>query len=201
MKETVYALVLVGVLIVIAVVLFRLRGQAADSKAMGRTAARSPTQQKSDGYVEPETRFVDSPHKKQYQLLNAAEQTLYHRLVEAMPNMTVFCQIGIAQLAQLRGRQAVEEIRDMIGRSVDFLVCMNDFSIVAAIELTWPTDTDPARQRAEEVKRQALEKLGIPLIVFRPHQLPDAETIAQEIASAIIRRNHLESTREKALRH
>lgn len=144
---------------------------------------------------EPQTRFVETTQRKPYQLLNAAEQALYHRLREAMPNLSVFCQIGIAQLAQLRGRHAVDEIRDLLGRSVDFLVCMPDFSIVAAIELAWPTDKDPARQKNEARKRLALENLGIPLIVFRPQQLPEAGRIAEEIARAIVDRRQLEARR------
>lgn len=36
-----------------------------------------------------------------------------------------------------------------------------------------------------------------PLIVYRPNQLPDAETLSREIASAIVRRNRLEAERNK----
>lgn len=144
---------------------------------------------------EAQTRFVETRQRKPYQLLNTAEQALYHRLLEAMPNLSIFCRIGIAQLAQLRGRHAVNEIRDLIGRSVDFLVCMPDFSIIAAIELAWPGDNDPAQKNNDERKRRALENLGIPLIVFHPHHLPEAPRIAEEIARAIVDRRQLEAQR------
>ena len=146
-------------------------------------------------FQEAETRFVETPRPRPYQLLNSAEQTLYHRLVEAMPNMIVCPQVGLALLAQLRGRQAQAEVRTMLGRSVDFVVCREDFSILAAIELSWPAPEDPRRQAAEVAKREALEKLGLPLIVFRPNDLPDADAISREIAGAIVRRNQLESRR------
>lgn len=146
-------------------------------------------------FQEAETRFVETPRPRPYQLLNSAEQALYHRLVEAMPNMIVCPQVGLALLAQLRGRQAQAEARTMLGRSVDFVVCREDFSILAAIELSWPAPEDPRRQAAEAAKREALEKLGLPLIVFRPNDLPDADAISREIAGAIVRRNQLESRR------
>lgn len=146
-------------------------------------------------FHEAETRFVELPRSKPYQLLNTAEQALYHRLVEAMPNMIVCPQISMALLAQLRGRQALAEARAMLGRSVDFLICREDFSIIAAIELTWPTPEDLQRQQTEMAKQAALEKLGIPLIVFRPNELPDADAISREIATAIIRRKQLEERR------
>lgn len=189
--------ILGGVVLIaaIAFALFRWRKQAETRQTAARALLRPMAHDAAEDGAEPQTRFIESPRGKPYQLLNTSEQALYRRLLEAMPNMTVFCQIGIAQLAQLRGRQAVEEIRELIGRSVDFLVCMQDFSIVAAIELSWPTDSDPARQKADDAKRQALERLGIPLIVFRPHRLPSAEQIAREIADAIVRRRHLETKR------
>ncbi len=159
------------------------------------TSRKSPPP--AQAYVEPETRFAEPLQRKPYQLLNSAEQALFHRLREAMPNMLIFAQVGMAQLANLRGRRAVEEMRHMLGRSVDFLVCRNDFAILAAIELTWPTPESHGTISSEALKAQALERLGIPLIVFRPNALPDADTISREIAEAILRRNHLEAERER----
>ena len=152
--------------------------------------------------TEPQTRFVELNRKKTYKLLNSAEQTLYHSLLEAMPNMIVFAQVGVAQLAMLRGRQDAEQLRSMAGRGVDFVVCRKDFSIVAAIELCWPQPKAVAgdRRDSEELKRNALERLGIPLIVFRPNQLPDADAISREIAAAIMQRNKLEAEREREKR-
>jgi len=141
--------------------------------------------------LDPPTRFFERPKRPHYRLLNDAEQLLYERLLEAMPNMRIFAQIGVAQLAQLRGRQDAQRLHRMAGRGVDFVVCAGDFSIIAAIELTWPGQGS----QAEDDKREALESLGIPLIVFRPNQLPDAEALSREIADAIVRRNRMERER------
>ena len=144
--------------------------------------------------LEQQTRFVETPKRKQYRLLNDSEQVLYQRLCEAMPSMQVFAQVGVAQLALLRGRQEAQRLGNMLGRGVDFVVCDTEFSIIAAIELAWPRLDDGADQ-AENDKREALQSLGIPLIVFRPNSLPDAESISREIADAIVRRNRLEASR------
>ncbi len=144
--------------------------------------------------ADPETRFVESPKRKQYRLLNDSEQELYHRLCEAVPNLRVFAQVGVAQLALARGRQEAQRLNRMAGRGVDFVICDEDFSIVAAIELAWPTSPTET-DNSEEVKRVALQSLGVPLIVFRPNKLPDADTISREIADAILRRKRLEAER------
>lgn len=156
----------------------------------------------ADPESELQTRFVESPRRREYRLLNSSEQQLYARLLEAMPNMLVFAQVGVAQLALLRGRQEAEQLRSMAGRGVDFLVCRRDFAIVAAIELCWPQPQSVAGHQlgSEEYKRQALERLGIPLIVFRPNKLPDADTISREIATAVLQRNRLEAEREREQR-
>lgn len=184
--------------VILALILWRLKKMAPPPlepltvPPPGRKGAASRS-----GFTEPETRFVETASRKPYQLLNSAEQVLYHRLREAMPNMIIFGQVGLAQLANLRGRKAVEDIRGMLGRGVDFIVCRDDFAILAAIELTWPAPEGYAKPDPEAAKRQALERLGIPLIVFRPNQLPDPETISREIAEAIVRRNYLESERQR----
>lgn len=144
--------------------------------------------------LDPQTRFVEVPKRKQYRLLNDSEQELYHRLREAMPSMQIFIQVGVAQLALLRGRHEAKRLSQMAGRGVDFVVCDSEFAIIAAIELAWPS-TEENGGNGEIEKHQALQSLGIPLIVFRPNDLPDAEAISREIADAIIRRNRLEADR------
>ena len=113
--------------------------------------------------------------------------------------MRLFAQVGIMQLAQLRGRVAGTEAQQMLGRSVDFLVCDKDFAVVAAIELSWPTDESWERQKAAETKKLVLEKLAIPLIYFKPQQIPGVEEIAREIAAAVVSRKQLEAARDRVL--
>ena len=172
-------------------------GKDSESLMPVPSRARGSKRQSSDLDIDPQTCLVDAPKRKQYRLLNDAEQILYYRLCEAMPKMQIFAQVGVAQLAQLRGRQEARRLNQMAGRGVDFIVCGSDFGIVAAIELAWPTDNSDDTSPEEE-KRRALQSLGIPLIIYRPNHLPDAETISREIASAIVHRNRLEADRISA---
>jgi hypothetical protein len=190
MVDAYFILALLGVALLLAVAIVVVNGRKQSSRR--RLAAESA----SEAYSEPETRFFESSRKNQYRLLNTSEQALYHRLVEAMPNMTICCQVGIAQLVQLRGQHALDEVRDWVGRCINFVICRDDFSIIAAVDLLWPGDEEPERQQAAKSKRLALEKLEIPLIVYRPHQLPNADTIAREIAEAILRQNHTDAKRD-----
>ena len=151
--------------------------------------------QQQDLGLDPGTRFVETPKRQKFRLLNDSEQELYHRLCEAMPSMTIFAQVGVAQLALLRGRPEAQRLSNMLGRGVDFVICSEDFSIVAAIELSWPA-LEANGISPEEEKRQSLQSLGIPLIVFRPNDLPDADAISHAIAGAIIRRNRFEAERK-----
>ena len=192
-------LVLIGAAVLVAVFLLkRKNNESASEKLPERTRQRNTTH--GDGRqqsleLDPQTRFIDTPKRKQYRLLNDSEQELYHRLCEAMPNMRVFSQVGVAQLALARGRQEAQRLGRMAGRGVDFVVCDQEFAIVAAIQLAWPTTAAQEGEGVEDEKRVALQSLGIPLIVFRPNKLPDADTISHEIADAIIRRNRMEAER------
>lgn len=169
----------------------RRRRQRSLPPAIPGNRGKAPVPRQGELDLDQHTRFVEMPRPKQYRLLNDAEQTLFHRLCEAMPSMRVFAQVGVAQLAQLRGRREAMQFATMAGRGVDFVVCNADFGIVAAIELAWPT----ANGEHEAEKREVLRQLGVPLIHFRPNDLPDAEAISLEIASAIVQRNRLEAER------
>lgn len=192
--------ILIAALIIISFLFILLRrgkeSPASEEAVSAQTeTARRPEPQLQRNAADPETRFIESPKRRQYRLLNDSEQELYHRLCEAVPNLRVFAQVGVAQLALARGRQEAQRLNRMAGRGVDFVICDSDFSIVAGIELAWPT-TPQSTDNAEEVKRVALQSLGIPLIVFRPNKLPDADTISREIADAILRRKRLEAERD-----
>lgn len=199
-------LLIIAILVASAILVFvLLRGRDRYSPGgKGEQSVKSPvTRFKQSGWplstleFNTQTRFADTPGLKPYRLLNDAEQILYFRLCEAMPEMRVFAQIGVAQLAQLRGRREARKLSSMLGRGVDFVICGNDFKILAAIDLAWAMDNG-AENSPEEEKRRALQSLGIPLIVYRPNQLPDSETLCREVANAIVYRKRLESERSVA---
>ena len=71
-----------------------------------------------------------------------------------MPNMQLLCKLCVAQLALLRGRHEAQRLSQMAGRGVDFVVCDQGFSIIAAIELSWPSsDGKLPTTRSKSTKR------------------------------------------------
>lgn len=178
-----------------ALTLLRIRGRQAEPVNEPETAAVPGEKMGGPVTSNPQTRFVEAARRKPYRLLNDSEQELYHRLREAMPKMQVFAQVGVAQLALARGRPEAQRLSRLAGRGVDFVVCDQDFAIIAAIELAWPSSAGNRLNAAEEEKRLALQSLGIPLIVFRPNELPDAEAIGRAIADAVVRRKRMEAER------
>lgn len=79
------------------------------------------------------------PHSYQSRKpLSDPEQTLYWRLREAMPDCVVLCQVAFSRFIEPRSVQRSMQRRlfsRISQKSVDFLLCLPDFTIVAAIEL------------------------------------------------------------------
>ena len=86
--------------------------------------------------------------------LTRVEQILYYRLVQTLPDQVVLAQVSLSRFLRVRKGSTWAEWHNRISqKSIDFLVCERDFSIVAAIEL----DDKFARQRHPHVKEDAVE--------------------------------------------
>lgn len=66
--------------------------------------------------------------------------------------------------------------------SLDFLVCLKDSTVVAAIELDDKTHERESRAEADAKKERALSAAGIALIRWNVTALPDENTIRQALA-------------------
>ncbi len=139
-------------------------------------------------------------YRDKFQLLNKTEQELYKRLVEATPALVVLAQVSMSQLFHLNRRDGYLQLGEIGRKSIDFLLCRQDFSIVAAIELNGPTHETEKQKRADETKRRTLEDAGIPLAVFFPNDLPDVTTIRRTIAPYIVERRQYEEERDARYR-
>lgn len=89
--------------------------------------------------------------------------------------LSVLC-VGVRKVNsdhfELRG------VHNRINRmSVDFLVCLKDSSIGAAIELDDRSHNSWSRRKADVKKQKALESAGITLIRWQGSSLPDEITI------------------------
>ena len=106
-------------------------------------------------------------------VFSEAEQVMYLRLVGALPECIVLAQVQLSRFLYVKKGFSFRGWNNRIDRlSVDFLVCLKDSTVVAAIELDDPSHDDPARREADARKAKALESAGITLIRWSVDALP-----------------------------
>ena len=134
-----------------------------------------------------------------FHLLNKSEQTLFQRLKDAAPALHVFPQVSMSQIFYGASQNRYLQVAHVGRKSIDFLVCRVDTSIVLAIELNGPTHEKKRQRIRDEKKKRALEDAGIPLVIFDPASIPTVAAIRREIAPHIVERKHREVERDKRL--
>jgi hypothetical protein len=115
--------------------------------------------------------------------LTQPEQVLYHRLVAAMPECIVLAQVQLSQVLGVKKGFNFHEWNNRINRmSLDFLVCLKDSTIVAAVELDDKTHEKTSRVEADAKKEKALSAAGVALVRWHVSMLPDETAIRQAFA-------------------
>jgi very-short-patch-repair endonuclease len=110
--------------------------------------------------------------------LTQPEQVLYHRLVSAMPECIVLAQVQLSQVLGVKKGFKFNEWNNRINRmSLDYLVCLKDSTIVAAVELDEKSHEKQSRIEADKKKNKALSDAGITIIRWNVSDLPDEEKI------------------------
>lgn len=108
--------------------------------------------------------------------LSEPEQTLYWRLREAMPECVVLCQVSFSRFLEPHGappaaRQAL--FNRIAQKSADFLVCLPDFTVVAAVELD-----DGTHRRMKDARRDSiLQSAGLPVVRMHVRDIPSVERL------------------------
>lgn len=112
--------------------------------------------------------------------LTEPEQILYHRIVAAMPQCIVLAQVQLSQVLGVKKGFNFIKWNNRINRlSIDFVVCLKDSSIIAAVELDGKTHEKASRIEAGGKKAKALSAAGIELIRWHVSELPDERAIRQ----------------------
>ena len=147
------------VAVVVGVALVLAQRQPADRDLIGVDSA--PTQ----GYA-------------QARPLSEAEQELYWRLVEALPECVVLSQVSFRSfLRPAEGKAANPRTRAiyfrMAQQSIDFLVCLKDFTVVATVEL----DESPDASRRDPTRDELLKAAGIEPLHIRAGEIPSVAAL------------------------
>lgn len=110
--------------------------------------------------------------------LTQPEQVLYHRLVGAMPECIVLSQVQLSRVLGVKRGFNFHEWNNRINRmSLDFVVCLKDSTIVAAVELDDKSHELATRKVADDKKNKALSAAGITLVRWKTNALPDEAAI------------------------
>ena len=115
-------------------------------------------------------------------VLSGPEQVLYFRLVKALPECVVLAQVELSRLVKPSRR-----IRDsrkrfglyqrIRGRSLDYVVCLKDMTVVAAVELDDSSHDSERGRKRDRAKNLILQSAGIPLLRWHVKTPPTADEI------------------------
>lgn len=116
--------------------------------------------------------------------LSDPEQVFFHRLKDALPEKILLAQVSMSALLGIRktGNGSYQTQFNEISRKyVDFVVCNQDFSVVAVIELDDSSHQRGDRIKADVVKDVAFQTINCPLIRFDNRSMPTAAEIRQAV--------------------
>lgn len=113
-----------------------------------------------------------------FKVLNEGEIILFDRLKKAFPDKLVSTQVSMSQMFY---KPDEYQLRKIGRKSIDFLVCEKDASMIVAIELNGPHHEEQEQIERDIIKKEALEEAGIPLLVYYPDKLPSIKKIIQDV--------------------
>jgi hypothetical protein len=114
--------------------------------------------------------------------LSQPEQVLYFRLKSVLPEHIVLAQVQLSRILGVRKGHNFRAWYNRINRmSVDFLVCKQDSTIAAAIELDDSSHNRYDRQIADAKKDKALTSVSVRIIRRQAKKLPNETEIKQTL--------------------
>jgi very-short-patch-repair endonuclease len=113
---------------------------------------------------------------EQMRPLTQREQVLYWRLRKVLPEEIVLAQVAVSRILRVKKGHNVRAWMNRVDRmTVDFVVCLPDGTIVAAVELDDASHGSPVRIARDDKKNQALQAAGIKLLRYA--NVPDEDQL------------------------
>jgi hypothetical protein len=118
---------------------------------------------------------------QQVRPLSDAEQALYWRLVEALPECVILSQVTFSRFMKpatggVAPRREYHALRNRISqKTIDFLVCLKDFTVVAAIELDDSSHVEASDHARDELLRAA----GIAVLRMPSRDMPSVARLRE----------------------
>lgn len=116
--------------------------------------------------------------------LTPTETMFYHQLVEALPDFVVLAQVQLSSFLKVdttktEWKDYSRWFNPIAQQSVDYLICQQDFSIIAAVELDDKSHNGANSIKRDTKKNNNLHAANVPLIRWHAEAMPEAETIRQ----------------------
>lgn len=110
-------------------------------------------------------------------IMTDREQVLYHRLREALPDCLIFTQVQLSQVISVKYRTKNPQawLNKVSQKSLDFVVCQPDSSVLAVIELDDKSHNNAKQASRDADKSKALKDAGVRLI--RVREVPSVGTL------------------------
>jgi len=128
---------------------------------------------KDDGYLNPYS------SKKP---LSQTEAKFYRVLIEALPECLILPQVQLSSFIEVdgsiaRGANFYKYFNPIAQQSVDYLICLKDFTIVAAVELDDKSHLSAKAIERDNKKDRSLAAASIKLIRWHAESMPSIEEV------------------------
>ncbi|NGY05807.1 DUF2726 domain-containing protein [Solimonas terrae] len=114
-------------------------------------------------------------------LMQRSEAVLFHRFSEALPDHVILAQVAMQSFLKVRQgeRQAQAWQWKFDKKYVDFVICDQNFAIIAVVELDGASHRDEKQAERDRDKSRALSAAGIRLVRLEPERLPSGQAIRE----------------------
>lgn len=114
--------------------------------------------------------------------LSPTETIFYHRLKSALPDCIILAQVQLSSFIKVDRKRNTKGdyyrwFNPISQQSVDYLICSNDFSIIAAIELDDKSHVGDASIARDLKKTNNIASAKIPLVRWHVEAMPEVEAI------------------------
>lgn len=122
-------------------------------------------------------------------LMTDSEILFYQRLCQALPEYTIFCQVGLSRIIEPSvdvGSDRQFWFNRISRQSVDYVVMAADRqTVLVAIELDDWTHDSLTRQKQDAKKDKALSSAGIAIMRFDAEKMPTAQIIRHDVLAVV----------------
>lgn len=122
--------------------------------------------------------------------LTATEAVFYYRLIKALPDHIILPQVQLCRFIKIknaatfkRSGQSYALQNRIAQQSVDYLVCLKDFTIVAAVELDDKSHSNSKVKQLDQKKEESLKAAGVSLVRWHAEQMPSVEDIYKRFST------------------